>query len=1014
MGDHLETVDGHERPREWSTFRHQLNARAKMLSDEDPFYPDSERFIRASLLALRGSSGVPSAEAFIKAFKFALRMRFDKPVDQIVRDDVLEARPTNISKFKEVTESFRRLKMLIDQLVAKIAKGEMVRHEYDRAAMESRHVATWSLLSKKASAEIASEKLDQAGAAAEQASEQLKTMESDLLSLDRKLGAARQAELRTRAQREAHASHKDYGVLQTEIQQANEMVEQQRKDLSNTVLHVQRTLQNIADFEPMATHKASLEAVCSALSGLRDVILSGSATQDEMNLILGRATQAADAAYSELLKQQNAVSNTLDTARENEKFALEDLGRAKSGRAPLSDDVKRLLIDLRDQGVQATPVCDLVRIKDPEWQPAIEAYLKSNVEALLVSGPHEADAFRIYRENKSIYGVKIIMESRESTGRTPKSGAVAALIEGDHPAAVAYLQRQFGDMVCASSNAEALGNQSSHRSLTKDGMLVSGAHFERIRPVSPSNLRIGADSGGQRDAAERALVAAKAEVQRLIGAQQKMDPLRKALQGIAAEDTVVKHAATTWGVMVASKATVEAKTGQLKGAADEDYIRLTEEELRWAEQCAEYAKDREKLITNKARAEETQKQVDQSLSNARQAHQNALAAVEAARANSEVDPEYEVRQWDTLLEKYDSDCDAMRQHSEDQQASSQRRMDGAITAGSRALGSFLTEYNEHIPPIASGVWTKERAWIIDLLKNLTDTELVPNQERMAEAHRTSEETFRNDVAIALSNHFEWLEDTMERLNKVLRECPAFSNGERYRFRRKVRPQLESLMRFIKNVATHGPSGDLLGGPGEVPPEFLELLEDKAAAGNAGVKSPLDDYREFFEFDIEILREDVETKVPKLVGHLSKRLGPGSGGEHRAPLYVIAGAALASAYRLDSGNRDGIRLMLLDEAFNKMDHTNIVATMRYLEELGLQVFMASPGENLGVLTAFLHRYYDIVRDVDNNAVLLSRQDVLEEARAMFREDLPDFNPGLVAQEIAAMQASGQSAPAEMAG
>ena len=118
-----------------------------------------------------------------------------------------------------------------------------------------------------------------------------------------------------------------------------------------------------------------------------------------------------------------------------------------------------------------------------------------------------------------------------------------------------------------------------------------------------------------------------------------------------------------------------------------------------------------------------------------------------------------------------------------------------------------------------------------------------------------------------------------------------------------------------------------------------------------MRSPLDDYREFFEFDIEIRREDPLTRTTKVVGHLSKRLGPGSGGEHRAPLYVIAGAALASAYRLDRGNKDGISLILLDEAFNKMDPTKIAATMRYFEDLGVEVFMASPGENEGILTAF---------------------------------------------------------------
>lgn len=166
-----------------------------------------------------------------------------------------------------------------------------------------------------------------------------------------------------------------------------------------------------------------------------------------------------------------------------------------------------------------------------------------------------------------------------------------------------------------------------------------------------------------------------------------------------------------------------------------------------------------------------------------------------------------------------------------------------------------------------------------------------------------------------------------------------------------------------------------------------------------MRTALDDYREFFTFDIEIQREDPETKRSKTIGHLSKRLGPGSGGEHRAPLYVIAGAALASAYRLSRAHSNGIRLILLDEAFHRMDQTNITATMRYFEDLGLQVLLASPGENLGILTAFLHRYYDIVRDPENNVVMLTGHNVNEEARQLMRSDQIEFHPELLEAEIA---------------
>jgi uncharacterized protein YPO0396 len=186
----------------------------------------------------------------------------------------------------------------------------------------------------------------------------------------------------------------------------------------------------------------------------------------------------------------------------------------------------------------------------------------------------------------------------------------------------------------------------------------------------------------------------------------------------------------------------------------------------------------------------------------------------------------------------------------------------------------------------------------------------------------------------------------------------------------------------------------------MPEQFRQLLDEKTAPGAGAVKSPLDDYREFFEFDIEIQREDPVTKQRKSIGHLSKRLGSGSGGEHRAPLYVIAGAALASAYRLESGKRQGMRLILLDEAFNKMDMGNIIATMRYLEDLGLQILMASPGENLGTLTAFLDRYFDILRDPERNVIRMQGHDVSQQTRGMFREDLPEFTPALLAAELIA--------------
>jgi hypothetical protein len=65
---------------------------------------------------------------------------------------------------------------------------------------------------------------------------------------------------------------------------------------------------------------------------------------------------------------------------------------------------------------------------------------------------------------------------------------------------------------------------------------------------------------------------------------------------------------------------------------------------------------------------------------------------------------------------------------------------------------------------------------------------------------------------------------------------------------------------------------------------------------------------------------------------------------------------------------------------------------------LQIFLASAGEALGHLNAFLDRYYDIMRDAEANVVLLEGHDVDAASRNLSREDLPEFNPELLEREV----------------
>jgi len=241
MSDHIETVDGKERPRAWATFRHQLIERSKV-TGEDPLYTDAERYIKAALLALRGDGAAPSYEAFTRAFRFGLRMSFNKTVDQIVRNEVLESRPTNIKKFKEVTESFRRLAELVAHVEKKIADGERVEVNFAKAAEASVQAVTWDALSKDAALESAVDAMNQASKNSQEAVEALHELETEQQTAEQELVKAKNNALEQQRLRESHSAHKDYGALQTEIKQATGIASQKSREMSESISLIRRTL----------------------------------------------------------------------------------------------------------------------------------------------------------------------------------------------------------------------------------------------------------------------------------------------------------------------------------------------------------------------------------------------------------------------------------------------------------------------------------------------------------------------------------------------------------------------------------------------------------------------------------------------------------------------------------------------------------------------------------------------------------------------------------------------------
>ena len=124
----------------------------------------------------------------------------------------------------------------------------------------------------------------------------------------------------------------------------------------------------------------------------------------------------------------------------------------------------------------------------------------------------------------------------------------------------------------------------------------------------------------------------------------------------------------------------------------------------------------------------------------------------------------------------------------------------------------------------------------------------------------------------------------------------------------------------------------------VPPEEMEEAKrnmDKYA-----------DYRTYLSFDMQqlIQNEDETIKIG-----LSKMIKKNSGGEGQNPLYVALLASFAQAYKIDLKpglqRNPTIRLVVLDEAFSKMDAEKVASCIQLIRGLGFQALISATNDKI---------------------------------------------------------------------
>lgn len=987
LADHLEVSGEDQLPLHWKDFVHQAKRLSARVNMTPSIQTQPEHYTRELLHQLQPQARHINSRDFLKAFKNSMRLKDIESVDAYVRQHIIDEQHIDRSKAKAQIDNFLELQRLVADVQKRLAELDGVKRQYHGLSREFRRCASLKALAAVYETELASdavsqleEQLESLRALSEQAQGQLAQAKARYEAKDRELLAA------------LNNQDPDVRLLDAceQLLRSSEQEElRSRKWLLELIDQLVKAFRLMQGCDALRIQHERIVPAQQALEQVHRDLLAGS---------FDSAGQRLTRALKTLEQLGPSLDAALEAAREEQHRAREAFDGAKAahnrlqqdGGSNVSEMTARLIDQLRAKGISAAPVCELVRVKDPAWQPAMESYLKLNREALFIHDQREREAVVFVRQlRRRPYGLKIIQPAHLASWTWREDPQlVGSLLESSNEVALKFLRSQFGAIRMVDSEEEL---ERYAKALTMDGMLSSGGGTQALQLPSADELLLGTRANrAQADEAAMRVRRTHAALSEASTQVESLSSIHRSTVGLQQRAPQVPETLTE---CVQARERCQQTRTQLQQLDQNKLQLLSAQRDQLTRERAEQFKAHEAIQEDAAKLEANIKVTDEKLALARERGQQLTREESKAFEHRDFDAEM----LDTQRQKYDGltqleDATRLARVREDARAArekAERQVPDVHQALLRYLNALGIEYVEEHRD-----WHDAQVWVNEEIQRLHNTELAQYQEQAAQARHAAEVAFRKDIAIRLREQIQRMRSNLRQLDSILKLCPAFSNGERYQFEAKPAPAYQSIYDFIMNAASDETQGGIFQVQDAVQDRIIELLEQQASPDAAKVPNPLDDYRLLFTFDLLILKDD------KVVSRLSKRIGLGSNGEHRTPFYVIAGAALAAAYRIESGKTtDGAALMLLDEAFHGMDHQNATSVGEFLSSLGLQLIMAAPETDYGKFAGMSDTLYDIARE--NLDVFITPSQLKPAGQALMQSDLPSKHPQLLQQKLAAM-------------
>ncbi|MEA4817087.1 MAG: SbcC/MukB-like Walker B domain-containing protein, partial [[Clostridium] scindens] len=881
--------------------------------------PSNERFRRQLYDIYLGGLDM---EKFPRLFKRAIPFRMNIKLEDFVKEYICMEQDIQIEDLQESVMQYGRMQNKIEETQEEIRRLNLIREQYEEFCKDHREV------------EACTYQIDRL----EELWLEAKIQECRDKTLGRQEEIGKQEMVKEQLESQARILQKEYediilriadsgyANLESELAGLNETLER----LGASKARWGQTADRLKEWKQQdVTPNQTIWDI--------DKFADGSISEGELE----RLKESLLDIQEELEEQRREADSDLRKIKKEEKDAREELKELKQGKKAYPRELEEARYELRNRlhercgkFVNVQILADLLDIKDERWHNAIEGYLGGNKLLLVVEPGYAREAMDIYQgmDRKKYYRAAVLdTEKVMEDGHQAKAGSLAEEIVAKEPYVRAYIDFFLGNVM----KCESIEELREHRiGITPDCVLYHSYRLQHINPENYTRRAYIGETSMRKRIRQLEEKCQKLQEERL-PLQEMLEEIRKTMQ----LEMLLQPISDYLG-WLSDMEQIPAKERRKKQII-EKMQRLKEESVdTWNRQKEEIQRQQE---DKKAQIDQVQKDIWNNQRDIERFREELIQSESAlAQQNQKTveNPGYEQEFQEYLAGKKSSNYEYLKRQRIAERYPKQEREEQAY----QKLVDIRGEYLRNYPNRTYSAAIKNNEAYDKLLNTLQCDDLEAYRESAKEQARQAVEHFKDDFIFKIRSAIREAYQRRDELNRIISRLDFGKDKYQFVITRNKGADGKYYKMFMDDSLQINPSqltntidnqlnmftmehedqyGDLMNELINIfiPPENATKEELDEAKKNMDKYA---DYRTYLSFDMQqIVRGDKDMTIG-----LSKMIKKNSGGEGQNPLYVALLASFAQVYRINLSPKihrsPTIRLVVLDEAFSKMDAEKVAS------------------------------------------------------------------------------------------